>query len=69
MCVEVTDDAHPGSRRAQSLVVDLAREVSQIPFFRVKIGFGRTYDEVVIVGSIVLTFHILCHTVKLCMVV
>ena len=47
ICIEVTDDSHPPSKRLQPLVVDLAREVQQIPFFRVKIGFGRTYDQVV----------------------
>ena len=47
MCVEVTDDSHPGSVRAQPLFIDLAREVSQIPFFQVKLGgFGRSHDEV-----------------------
>ena len=46
ICIEITDDSHPPSRRAQPLFVELAREVSQIPFFRVKIGFGRTYDQV-----------------------
>ena len=46
ICVEVTEDSHPGCRRVQPLFVDLAREVSQIPFFRVKIGLGRTFDEV-----------------------
>lgn len=45
ICIEITDDSHPPSRRAQPLFVELAREVSQIPFFRVKIGFGRTYDQ------------------------
>lgn len=46
ICIEITDDSHPPSRRIQPIVVDLAREISQIPFFRVKIGLGRTYDQV-----------------------
>ncbi|XP_003388321.1 PREDICTED: uncharacterized protein LOC100631577 [Amphimedon queenslandica] len=45
ICVEVTDDSHPPSRRMQPHIVNLAREVPQIPFFRAKIGLGRTYDE------------------------
>lgn len=49
ICVEITDDSHPGSCRAQPKFVELARDMSQIPFFRVKIGFGRTYDEVYII--------------------
>ena len=46
ICVEVTDDSHPPSRRMQPHIVNLAREIQQIPFFRAKIGLGRTYDEV-----------------------
>ena len=46
ICIEITDDSHPPSKRLQPPVVDLAREVQQIPFFRVKIGFARTYDQV-----------------------
>ena len=46
ICIEITDDSHPPSRRIQPIVIDLAREISQIPFFRVKIGLGRTYDQV-----------------------
>ena len=43
--VEVTDDSHSGSRSVQPLFVDLAREVPNIPFFRIKIGFGRAYTQ------------------------
>ena len=46
ICIEITDDSHPPSKWLQPLVVDLAQEVQQIPFFRVKIGFARTYDQV-----------------------
>ena len=46
ICVEVTKDSHPPSANAHSLFVELARNISQIPFFQVKIGFGRTYDQV-----------------------
>lgn len=46
ICVEVTDDDHPGSRQVQPLFMDLARELPQIPFFRVKVGFGRAFKEV-----------------------
>ena len=45
ICVEVTDDSHQGSRSVQPMFVDLAREISNIPFFRIKIGFGRTFDQ------------------------
>jgi hypothetical protein len=47
VCIEITDDSHPPSKRIQPLIVDLAREVSQIPFFRVKIGTGSSsHDQV-----------------------
>ena len=45
ICVEVTDDTHSGSRSVQPLFVDLAREVPNIPFFRIKIGFGRAFTQ------------------------
>ena len=37
ICVELTDDSHPPSRRIQPLFMDLAREVEKIPFFRAKV--------------------------------
>ena len=46
ICVEVTDDQHPGSRQVQPLFMELARKTEQIPFFRVKIGPGRTFNKV-----------------------
>ncbi len=55
MCVEVTDDTHPPSVRAQPLFMELARDVSQIPFFRVRLGsgiLGHSHDEVCIYNII-----------------
>ena len=46
ICVEVTDDNHAPSKRMQPHFVNLAREVPNIPFFRARIGLGRTFDEV-----------------------
>lgn len=46
ICFEITDDGHPPSKRLQGPVMDLAREMENVPVFRVKIGFGRTFDEV-----------------------
>ena len=46
ICVEVTDDQHPGSRQVQPLFMELARKTPQIPFFRAKIGPGRTFNKV-----------------------
>ena len=46
ICIEVTDDNHAPSKRMQPHFVNLAREVPNIPFFRARIGLGRTFDEV-----------------------
>lgn len=46
ICIEVTDDSHPPSRRLQGPVMDLARDMDDVPFFRVKIALGRTFNEV-----------------------
>lgn len=59
ICVEVTDDDHPPCKRIQPHIVDLAREISQIPFFRVKIDQGRTFDQVRTVHSEVLNIFLL----------
>ena len=45
ICVEVTKDSHQGSRSVRPMFVDLAREISNVPFFRIKIGFGQTFDQ------------------------
>ena len=46
ICFEITDDSHPPSRQLQGPVMDLAREMENVPFFRVKIAGGRTFDQV-----------------------
>ena len=46
ICIEITDDSLPSSQRIQPLIVNLAREISQIPFFRVKFEVLHTYDQV-----------------------
>lgn len=46
ICVEITDDDHPGSRRVQPMFMDLAREISQIPFFRAKITPIHSFAKV-----------------------
>ena len=46
ICLEVTDDGHPGCRQVQPLFMELARKIQQIPFFRVKIGLGCTHNKV-----------------------
>ena len=43
IAVEVTDDSNENSQR---LFLDLAREYDGMPFLRVKIGLGRTFDQV-----------------------
>ena len=44
--VEFTDAVSENCRRMQPLFMDLAREHDGMPFFRVQIGRGGTYDEV-----------------------
>ena len=46
IAVEITDDRNENCRRVQSLFVDMAREFDNIPFLRVKIALGSTFDEV-----------------------
>ena len=46
IAVEITDDRNENCRRVQSLFVEMAREFDNIPFLRVKIALGSTFDEV-----------------------
>ena len=46
IAVEVTDDVSENCQRLQREFVDLAREHDGMPFLRVKIGGGSTFDEV-----------------------
>ncbi len=46
ICLEVTDDQHAGCKQVQPLFMNLARKIEQIPFFRVKIGIGKSYNQV-----------------------
>lgn len=48
ICIELTKDSHPASRRVQPLFMDLAREVSKVPFFRAKITEDFTFAQVAI---------------------
>ena len=58
ICIEITDDSHPSSQRVQPLIVNLAREISQIPFFRVKFEVLHTYDQV---STFIQNFTKNCH--------
>lgn len=44
--IEITDNTSENCRRLQSVFMDLAREHDGMPFLRVQIGIGGTYDEV-----------------------
>ena len=46
VCIEITDDSNDNCRRVQTVFMDMAREFENIPFVRVPIGLGATYDEV-----------------------
>ena len=43
--IEITNTA-PNCRAVQPLFIELARKFSNVPFLRVEIGLGSTYDEV-----------------------
>ena len=44
--IEITNNMTPNCRAVQPLFIELARKFSSVPFLRVEIGLGRTYDEV-----------------------
>lgn len=46
VCIEFTDNANDNCRTAQGIFMDLAREFENIPFVRVVIAPGATYNEV-----------------------
>ena len=46
IAVEITDGLGENCQRIQRLFVDLAREHDGMPFLRVKIGGGNTFEEV-----------------------
>ena len=50
--VEFTDGMNENCRRIQPHFVDLAREFDSIPFVRVQIGPGATFDEVSVSGAL-----------------
>ena len=46
VAIEVTNNMAANCRAVQPLFVNLARKFSNVPFLRVEIGLGSTYDEV-----------------------
>lgn len=46
VCIEFTDNSNDNCKRVQGLFMDLAREFDGIPFVRVVIGLGATYNDV-----------------------
>lgn len=46
IAVEITDDSNESCLRMQRLFMDMAREHDGMPFLRVKIGLGCTFDQV-----------------------
>ena len=46
VAIEITNNMAPNCRAVQPLFIELARKFSNVPFLRVEIGLGRTYDEV-----------------------
>lgn len=46
VCIEITNDTTENCRRVQTIFMDMAREFEGIPFFRVIIRPGATFDEV-----------------------
>lgn len=45
VCIEITNDTTENCRRVQTIFMDMAREFEGIPFFRVIIRPGATFDE------------------------
>lgn len=46
VAIEVTDNRADNCRAVQPLFIELARKFESLPFLRVEIGPGKTYDEV-----------------------
>ena len=46
IAVEITDDSNENCLRMQRIFMDMAREHDGMPFLRVKIGLGCTFDQV-----------------------
>ena len=44
--IEITNNMTPNCRAVQPLFIELARKFSNVPFLRVEIGLGSTYDAV-----------------------
>lgn len=45
VAIEITDNMRANCRAVQPLFIELARKFESVPFLRVEIGLGRTYDE------------------------
>ena len=46
VAIEITNNMAPNCKAVQPLFIELARKFASVPFLRVEIGLGRTYDEV-----------------------
>ena len=46
IAIEITDSRNENCKRIHPHFVDMAREFDSVPFLRVMIGLGATYDEV-----------------------
>lgn len=47
VAIEITNNMAPNCRAVQPLFIELARKFSSVPFLRVEIGLGRTYDTLI----------------------
>ena len=52
IAIEITDNVNVNCKRIQQVFMDMAREFDGIPFLRVQVGPGGTYDEVCIIRSL-----------------
>ena len=50
IAIEITENSSMNCKRMQQVFMDLAREIEGIPFLRVQVGPGGTYEEVGILG-------------------
>ena len=64
VAIEVTNNMAANCRAVQPLFIELARKFSSVPFLRVEIGLGRTYDEVKIIAVLIYKLYPVILTVE-----
>ena len=62
--IEITDNVNDNCRQLQAIFMDIAREIDNIPFLRVQVGNGGTYDEVCVCLRSLYIYTVLEHGVS-----